>query len=444
MSILSLPVQEAQKTIFRNFEETVSHHSPEYALDLFRQLFIEDSDHSASNLSMTLYTIVMGKEQAVFEQTLTGVCEILVNTWRQQQQQDAIAALGQCLIAREQPVSTSSVFAKRLQQWLDEFARSEAFDALRATLTIENGWQQQFNDYLLVEQCWADTNTPEQQASAKVLVKKLRVQFQLELAKYVSLAQRQGASASVLKNPTALGKAVIPLIKRILLRRDRYRYESLALRFRRQVHQMRFKQFKKNLGKYLMFAMARPVKDDAFQSKFLSYLTWIDPSQNAVMTTVDQVESVCEALVDSITTRDGKKPTELFTQGIGEKDPRSLVLLLIKIVLVCPSIQLYLERRIADLIRAYARSSAEDCGAFIQFLEVFRVAFAVYVGEQEYTLVKIDGSSDADQSKGVNFSDYRIFTQKRVVKKPPKKSSSITVGWLDSTIPSSSLDPSIA
>ncbi|NJL48646.1 MAG: hypothetical protein HC929_15655 [Leptolyngbyaceae cyanobacterium SM2_5_2] len=120
-------------------------------------------------------------------------------------------------------------------------------------------------------------------------------------------------------------------------------------------------------------------------------------------------------MIDYLMTENQEQPSPLFSLILSQGNALTLAIILLKLVLISRNSQLYLEVRIADLIRYYERFPRQDCQWVINFLEVFQVTFAIYAENTEYNLVRIDESAEQAPLLAYSLEDletFRIFSQR--------------------------------
>ncbi|MEL6554824.1 MAG: hypothetical protein AAFQ63_15365, partial [Cyanobacteria bacterium J06621_11] len=130
----------------------------------------------------------------------------------------------------------------------------------------------------------------------------------------------------------------------------------------------------------------------------------------------------CNRLIDLLTTEDEHHPSKLFVRLLAQGNPLNVVVLLLKLVLISPNSQLYLEARLANLIEYYRQFMEAECRGIVQFLEICGVTFAIYSDNVEYNLVKVGPRSTLDVAGGdktmlqagqgpEGLDDFRIFSR---------------------------------
>ncbi|MEO1352365.1 MAG: hypothetical protein AAFW84_26800, partial [Cyanobacteria bacterium J06635_15] len=103
---------------------------------------------------------------------------------------------------------------------------------------------------------------------------------------------------------------------------------------------------------------------------------------------------------------------------LSQETPLTLAIVLLKLILISPKSLVYLEARLADLLRYYDQFPRAECNWVINFLEVFGVTFAIYAQNVEYNLVKANGAdpdhvfvADGETLSEAELEACRIFSQ---------------------------------
>ncbi|MDY7015761.1 MAG: hypothetical protein SVX43_19635, partial [Cyanobacteriota bacterium] len=124
----------------------------------------------------------------------------------------------------------------------------------------------------------------------------------------------------------------------------------------------------------------------------------------------------CKRIVDFLTTETGQEPSEIFIYLWFQGNSLTLVILLLKLILVCPNSRTHLEMRIASLIEYYQEMSEENCQWAIKFFEIFQITFAIYAdNDVQYNLIKIKEhqTENDENSEDAILDSYGIFSQCR-------------------------------
>ncbi len=413
----NLSVSQAQELICQFFLKQLKQYAPELVLQEFQHLFIEPTETANSTLRQALDYIIASGSPATFINTLKRSIYILINNWSATRQQKYIQQLVQLLSTFPNAHKTGTATLKRLSALRRIFVNSQDYQELKLfALKYENRyqehWSKRYSSYLLVSQA-VDVRKPlEQQEAALTYSKQLKEQFKFELAMYTarssSAACQQKQSTS--PNPTSLGDEVLLLIQTILKNCNRFDYASLARIFLNQNHQIRYKAFKQNLLNYLLFftdnqGLGKTIKSQLACQLNSLYQTYHDQPWDSHL-----LLRTCKRLIGYFTTVDRETPSLLFTLLIAQGNALSLAILLLKIVLLCPSTYTHLESCLAQLIHYYKNQPESECQWLIDFLEIIQVTLIIYLEDVQYNLVNM---SEYNQEIPTHDEGnvYRIFSQ---------------------------------
>jgi len=419
----NLSLSQAQELICQFFLGELKQYSPESVLHKFNHLFIEPAEAVNSTLYQALNFILASGSEETFIHTLKRSIYILVNNWSSARQQKYVHQLVQLLSTSLNTQKISTVTLKRLILWRSNFVNSQDYQELKLfAAKYENRhqehWSHRYSSYLLVSQS-VDARKPlEQQEAARTYSKQLKERFKFDLAMYTARSSSVASPQSSSANPTSLGNEVLRLIQNILKKRGSFSYASLARIFLNQTQQIRYKYFKQNLLKYLLFSidnqdLVKTLKTQLASQLNTLYQTYDDqPWNNHLML------RTCNRLIEYFTTVNRESPSLLFISLISQDNAFSLAIFLLKIVLICPSSITHLECCIAQLIKHYKSQPETECQWLINFLEVIQVTLTVYVEDVRYNLVNM-----SEYKREITAKDegnvYRIFSQiKREAKKP--------------------------
>jgi hypothetical protein len=437
-------IQKAQEAIYRLLLEMVKTWPPEDVLTEFKGLFIHHVDTNSSDTIPHLFEIVFSNQESEFRNTLKRSCYILINNWEITRKYKSIHELIDLFSDTILSKPTISPTLKRLREWLRNFVSSQDFQELKLFAARyedcgKRNWVERYTSYLLVPQYTNLDNPIEQRQAARYLSNKLKEKFKFELAIYTASSQcshltvsqmpqpdsNQPASspaASELvassqirvrspKNPTSLGDEVLRLIRRIIARRGFLSYPNLANIFLAQSRNLRYREFKQSLLEYLLFS----IENQEFVELLKNHLSeklqnlYIDHDEKIVDNAL--LLRTTNRLIETLTTETPEFPSPLFVGLLSSGNPIVLVIILLKLVLMCPYARTHLEVRIANLIRHYEKFSEEDCQWVIHFFEIFNIIMIIFTENVEYNLVMMN--TVPSESSEVGIKTYRIFSQSR-------------------------------
>lgn len=405
----------AQQQIYDDLLEVVRKLPADEALAEFEAIFFGHSNTLDADVSPFLYKILFADSEAEFRNTLKRACYIFVNNWDLSRQGDMLHALLALFQQSSLNKSTLSPSLKRLRKWLTNFANSQDFEELQLFATQRtkaeplNSWSHRYTAYQLIAQYINENNSLEQREAARSLSRRIKNKYKHDLAMYTAFSENSSRLDHKYMNPTVLGDEVLRLIKAILVRRGQYSYRNVARFFQEQTHDSLYFDYKESLLEYLCFSISDPAFLSLVEAHLGKKLTLLYPERGAH--TVDPSSNLrtCNRLIDYLTTEDENTPSLLFAQMIAQGNPLNVVVILLKIVLISPNSQLYLEARLANLISYYKQFAEAECQSVIQFLEICGVTFAIYSDNVEYNLVQVLPKQSSDNT--VPIEEFRIFSR---------------------------------
>lgn len=422
----SLEFHLAQQQIYDDLLEAVRHSPPIQALAEFEALFFGSSVSQDADVSPFLYRILFADDESEFRNTLKRACYILVNNWDLSRHSNMVHAL---LALFKQPALTKSTFSpslKRLRQWLLNFSQSKDFEELtlfatQRTAPYQGGsWSNRYVTYQLTAQYVNESNSLEQREAARTMARRLKNKFKHDLAMYTAFSQSSSRLDQKYMNPTVLGDEVLRLIKAILIRRGQFSYRNVARIFQQQTFESPYKEYKDSLLEYLCFSIGQPEFVAAIETHMGEQLPQLYPEHDDDLVEPSLNLRTCNRLIDMLTTEDSVHPSKLFVRLLAQGNPLNVVVVLLKLVLISPSSQLYLEARLADLTGYYKQFMEAECRGIVQFLEICGVTFAIYSDNVEYNLVQVSArkpSSGATviqgepSSESDDLANFRIFSR---------------------------------
>ncbi|MEO0456024.1 MAG: hypothetical protein AAF152_05490 [Cyanobacteria bacterium P01_A01_bin.114] len=436
--MVGIDIQTAQSALYDFFLQSVHREKTEDTLTAFRRLFIEPTQSTTWDLSAALHAIVIFNDEREFQHTLKRICYILINNWGLQRNAEPIRKLVDIFQDKALLKPGFSLVNKRLRVWLRGFVQSTHFKELKlfaARHHEDAHWCDRYTSYLLVPQYVNLKNPIEQRKAARLLSHTLREEFRFDLAMYtarsegnvpvattsdapvsadICLSKSARTAAGTLiqlpKNPTVLGDTVLTLVKVLLLRPGEFSYANLANVFRQQVRCLSYRDFKRALLQYLLFALPLSSTADILKQSLAAPLMELYAHRDHEEASDALILRTCNSLINQLLTLDRDQPSPLFARVMVQGNPLYLVLVLLKISLFCRHVQTHLELRIADLIRYHEGCTEVDCGWVINFFEMFRITFAIFGERTRYNLVRVAQTQPA-LVPPASLDDYRIFSQ---------------------------------
>jgi hypothetical protein len=402
---LSLP--QAQEIISCFFLEEVKTSTPESVLEKFKYLFIEPAPAVNSIPRQALEYIASLDHEKTFINTFKRSIYILVNNWTAARQEQYIQELVRLLSVSLDAQPTSSVTLKRLKLWRGNFVHSHDYKELKifiAKFDNQDHWSDRYSSYLLVEQS-VDARKPKQQReAARTRCEQLKEQFKFQLAMYTARSPLAVSQQNTSPNPTILGDEVVHLIQKILQKRGTFSYTSLANIFINQTQDLCYSDFKQSLLNYLLFFLDNQDLSNTIKTQLSKQLEFLYETHQEKTWDNHLLLRTCNRVIEYLTTTNQKNPSSLFILLATHDNALTLAILLLKIVLLCPSSYTHLECCIAKLIQHYESLPESDCKWLINFLDVLKVTLTIYTDNVQFTLVNMSGN---------NSDTYRIFSQIR-------------------------------
>ncbi|HEY9635613.1 MAG TPA: hypothetical protein V6D14_19575 [Coleofasciculaceae cyanobacterium] len=415
---LGLSTQQAQELIYQFLLELVRKQPPAKVLLEFRHLFFDYESSSANETVIkAISELIFLNNEKEFRQTLKRSCYILVNNWDTTRNHGAIKELVDLFAEFKINKRTLSTALGRLRTWIANFIDSQDYRELKLFIAkygysdIEH-WSKRYTSYLLVPQYTNPSNPVEQREAARTLSKKLKDQFKFDLAMYTARSQSSVAKHKISNNPTALGDEVLRFIKMIVAKRGSFSYENVANIFLEQTRDVNYKCFKKCLQKYLIFSVANKDFVEALNKRLSEKLECLYESYHEEQLDDAILLRTCNKVIEYLTTEEQHKPSSLFVLLLSQGNPLTLVIVLLKIILICPNARTHLENCIAKLIQYYVDYPEDECRWVISFFEVFNITFAIHADNVQYNLIKMDKPNPDDQSEA-GMETYRVFSQLR-------------------------------
>ncbi|NEO28460.1 MAG: hypothetical protein F6K03_16670, partial [Kamptonema sp. SIO4C4] len=366
------------------------------------------------------------KSEREFINTLKRCCYILVNNWETLRKSEAISQFVEGFQSIDfNPKTVTDRRRIRLKSYLKSFVESQDYQDL-LLFTEKHGsrrkkhWSERYTSYLLVPQYADSSNSPEQREAARTLSVELKQQFKFDLAMFTARSQSKSAPKEKLKNPTGIGEDILNLVKRIVARRGEFSYSNLAHIFKKQTEEISYLKFKQALLNYLVFSVEKKTNSEILKTHLQRKLEELYNRYNDNIIDDSLLLRTCNKVISFLTTEDGENPSETFIYLLSQGTPLTLVIVLLKIILICPSARTHLEARIAHLIEYYREFPEEECQWVINFFEIFNITFAIYAdNDVHYDLIRVDKkrknqrSTHPEELTDDYLENYRIFSQRR-------------------------------
>ncbi len=415
---LGLSTQQAQEMIYQFLLERVRKQPPAEVLLEFRYLFLDyDSSSGNGEIIKAISQLIFANNEKEFRQTLKRSCYILINNWDASRNHRAIKELVDLFTDSKVRKKTLSPALSRLRAWIANFVDSQDYQEVKLFLakygySDKEHWSKRYTSYLLVPQYTNPNNSVEQREAARTLSKKLKDQFKFDLAMYTARSESSIAKDKIPNNPTALGDEVLRFVKIIVAKRGSFSHGNLANIFLEQTRDINYKSFKTCLQKYLIFSVVNKDFVEVLNKKLSDKLELLYEKYHEEKLDDALLLRTCNRVIEYLTTEDQHEPSGLFILLLSQGNPITLVIVLLKIILICPNARIHLEDCIAKLIQYYVGYPEEECKWVINFFEVFNITFAIHADNVQYNLIKM-GSKNPDNQSEAALDTYRVFSQLR-------------------------------
>lgn len=418
---LGLKTQQAQEMIYHFLLELVRQQPPAKVLLEFKDLFIEYKA-TVDNIEAikAVSELVSVNNEKEFQHTLKRCCYILVNNWDTSRNYSSIKELIE-LVA--DPKSTKRSFSpslsrikSRLKAWLGNFVNSQDYQELKLFISKygydKEHWSSRYTSYLLVPQYTNLNNPVEQREAARTLSKKLKDKFKFELAMYTARSQSPAIIDKKLKNPTALGDEVLRFIKMIVVKRGTFSYINLAKIFLEQTTGVNYRFFKISLQKYLIFSVFNQDFIEILNKQLAEKLARLYENHHEAQLDEALLLRTCNKVIEYLITENQHEPSPLFILLLSKGNHLTLVIVLLKIILICPNARTHLETCLAKLIQYYVNYPEDECKWAINFFEVFQITFAIHADNVQYNLIRMN-TEETNEVSEATLDSYRVFSQLR-------------------------------
>lgn len=415
-----LDVNQSQEIIYSFLLNLVNNFDLDLVLGEFKYLFFSCQETKYNSQALAaLFVIIKLGNQVDFIHTLKRSCYILVNNWEVCKKQSYITQLinGFTEINFTQKSDDNNLVI--VKKWLNKFVTSQdyqdliLFNSSQIKKTSKKHWSDRYISYLLVPQYTEDYNSQEQKTAAMMLSQKLRSQFKFDLAMYTARSQSRCHESEKLYNPTNLREDVLLLVKHILVKKGKHSPKSVANIFLKQIQGIRYKSFKKSLQKYLLYGMSSLSFTNFIENKLGKKLDNLYKNHEQETINNALILRTCNQIFDYLTIENSQEPSELFICLMSQENTLTMVMVLLKIMLICPHARNRLESRIAKLIKYYLDYPQHECQWVVDFFEVFNIAFTIHADSQvQYSLLKTNKKThDSSKNGKQTLNDYRIFSQ---------------------------------
>ena len=206
------------------------------------------------------------------------------------------------------------------------------------------------------------------------------------------LSKGAGKVITRVKNPTLLSeRSITAAIKQFVgLIDGKNTLLQLSQKFiaRSKVHYS-YREYKQDLYQYLISNLTPRTGNSQFQSKLKQKIENIFLQANSRQINNTLILQTCRQLLSFFVTETTSSPDlNSFAKLVVYLGSAQAVLLLVKIILICPEAQPDLEKKLAILFTAYQSREIKDVFWYVKCLEHFLIAHSIYCGEIDVSIAK--------------------------------------------------------
>lgn len=442
--------------LFEHFMVLVHQEPPATVLAEFRALFIDGVGAQNTTALGVIYQLAFRDREDLYRLALRRCCYIAINNWMAARHEDPVRQLVALLVHHPSPggAHSSSPSLKRLHGWLQNFVASEDYENLRLFVarhdiellpppepnaevtatatatqsTLGRPWTRRFAAHLLLERAEDPDLSDEERHALQERSQQLRDRFRFDLAMFAVRSQSARGDHAAVVNPTGLGDGALRVVKLLVQSMRRHGYASAANLFLTQTRGLTYEGYKRSLKKYLTFAV--PDLGDKPHQRLCDAIDGLYGHRDEEPLTDALHLQTCQRVIALLTTENYQDPSRLFVLLLSGGHGLTLVLLLLKVAILCPSARSHLDLCVAKLLRHYGAIDEAECRWVVHFFEMFNVAFAIHSNTIRFDLVPVDdptapgdrakdaivptvpeGRSRRKGRKGTELDRYRVFSQ---------------------------------
>ena len=422
--------KQEQQQIYDHFLDCTKNEDPIQVIERFRYLFIKGTGYQEHNVRLALEKIVEAPNApSEFPFFLNRCCHIIVNRW--QLQPDFKLEIPELVAQLEQalpPGGANARNSRKLRQLVKDFQKTEQYIKLQRLARLIDlspearnrkervevvsnsvGDLIQRYPYLHKHCLLSEDSSAEFEQTVRTIQSELQNNYEQNLSQYIINRVRLKELIRKYKsaNRTKIPKKLIQKVDNPTLLSDRElnaalqhymgkveggsTYRELSLNFLTHTSTVRsYKAFKSDLYEYITSGINSEYGKRQFNPKIEAYLQDILPdfhdrelNEFLIMRTYCQLFKLL--VVDSKANIDHSLYLNLITY-LGETEAISLLL---KLVLLCSKVKPYLENRFSILFAHYEEVTEEGVPWLIKSLENLQIAFSIYFGQSDFSLIKI-------------------------------------------------------
>lgn len=415
--------QEEQK-IYNRFLELAKTQDPDLTIGHFRDLFIKATGSEEREMRLALEKIVNAPNAEVeFIFLLNRCCHIIINRWQMHPNlKSKIPELIEEIELVSPPGSACSRSSRKLRKLVKDFQQTEQYLKLqRLARSIDRGVETQSHQkqsvgnliqrypYLHEHCLLSEDSSFEFKQTVKEMQTVIQNRYELDLSRYITYRVR---SIEIIKkykaaNQTRIPKKVLNPVDNPTLLNDRdldralrhymgtvengRTYRDLSCNFLTHTSQVNsYKAFKDELYGYITSGIDPKYGNHKFNQKLYNSLQRILPDfDRQKPNEFLQIRTFSELFKLLVVDSKSSLNHYLFVDSISNLGETKVIGLLLKLVLLCPKVRPYLEKRFSILFSHYESFAKEEVSWLVTSLENLQIAFSVHFGQADFSLVKI-------------------------------------------------------
>ena len=408
--------QEEEQQLYAHLLDCLQRESPRELLDRFRRLFIEGKGYQDSNAYLALEKIIKSKQaEQKFKFVLSRCCHILINYWYREPQLQA--AIPELVALFEHLPSSKTRTSGRLRKLVKNFTETEEYLKLQRLAKVISPTKEPndssspivgnlINRYpYLYEHCLlSDDSSDKIRKTVRQIKAQMERRFEFELSQYVTYKVRlvqigsarqlstvPGRTIQQVKNPTLLSESELDTaVKHFIGKVERgYTYRDLAQSFlTHSTGTSSYQAFKKDLYEYLVSSIDPKYGKFKFNYRLYQQLQNTLPHCNAHKPGEFLILRTASQLLNFFVESPQQMNHYVFLDLITNLGTTPTIGLLLKLVLLCPKVKPYLEKRFSILFSHYESSSIKEVPWLVKSLENLHIAFSVHFGKADLSGLK--------------------------------------------------------
>ncbi len=409
---------EHEQVIYDHFLFLVHNFTPQGVIERFEKLLLGKQSYPEPEIATALRWIVLTqRNQQIFNYFLNRCCYILINYWRYQNQEGAIASLislfQSSVVQKIEANPARGNTRQRLRKLVHIFSKSEEYLGLQSLFLApiidekksnSTALQKRSNSspllhsyiyrypYLYHHCLLSQKSRPEYRQVIQRIQAERQWQFALNLSQYAAYLVRKEKrnQANSPNNPTLLSDEELYLSLQQFVGKveGSYSQKDIAHIFMNyKAKACSYEHFKRLLYDYLVASIPKEYGKHNFFNRLKHFLTDTNSASNAQplneFLLLQTCRKLCQFLVES-----PQHPNHIyFVDLISNLGSRQMTSLLLKVVLLSGKVKPDLEKRFSLLFKHYGGSPLQENLWLVHSLENLNVAFVVNFGSVDLSFI---------------------------------------------------------